>query len=180
MAAKENRRSQMTRLLLRTAFIELMQEKSPGKITIRELCERADLNRSTFYLHYTDPADLLLDIEQDVLAKTALAMKDIHTDPQTVRQVRTFLEYVQQNDMTFRTLLCRDDSERFRREFVKELRQIMAPNLPEYGGGRRAQYTLSFLMFGSLYVVIEWMQAGYPESAEQVARMLIELNKGVE
>ena len=41
MAVKNNRRAQMTRLLLRTALIELMQEKPFNEITIKEICEQA-------------------------------------------------------------------------------------------------------------------------------------------
>ncbi len=180
MQTKENRRTQMTKLLLRTALIELMQEKAIGQITIRELCEKADLNRTTFYLHYTDQQALLKDIERDVLEKTAEYMKNIHTDRRTVRLVTSFLEYVRKNDLTFRTLLCRDDSEHFRLAFVKELRGIMGGDLPEYGDEQKTRYVLSFLMFGSLYVVIEWMQNGYPETPQQIAEMLFYLTDSVD
>ncbi len=180
MQTKENRRTQMTKLLLRTALIELMQEKAIGQITIRELCEKADLNRTTFYLHYTDQQALLKDIERDVLEKTAEYMKNIHTDRRTVRLVTSFLEYVRKNDLTFRTLLCRDDSEHFRLAFVKELRAIMGGDLPEYGDEQKTRYVLSFLMFGCLYVVIEWMQNGYPETPQQIAEMLFYLTDSVD
>ena len=66
----ENRRTQMTKLLLRTALIELMQEKPITQITIRALCEKADLNRTTFYLHYTDQMALLEDVERQVMEQT--------------------------------------------------------------------------------------------------------------
>ena len=49
----------MTKLLFRTALIELMQEKPFHKITVKEICEQADLNRTTFYLHYSDQTQLL-------------------------------------------------------------------------------------------------------------------------
>ena len=54
MGKPESRRTQMTRRLIRTALIELMGEKTFERITIKELCERADVNRTTFYLHYSD------------------------------------------------------------------------------------------------------------------------------
>ena len=63
MEQKESRRVTMTKLLLKTALIELMQEKPFPQITIKELCERADLNRTTFYLHYADQTAVLREIE---------------------------------------------------------------------------------------------------------------------
>ena len=179
MAEKENRRTRMTRHLLRTALLELMQEKNLSQITIRELCEQADLNRTTFYLHYTDQTALLRDVEKEVLDQTRAYMKDIHTDRNTIRLVQTFLEYIRKNDLAFRTLLCRDDSEHFRRRFVIELRSLMAPDLPEYGTPRQTQYTLSFMMFGSLYLVIEWIGNDYQETAEEMARLIFRLTDAV-
>ena len=180
MSERQNRRTQMTKLLLRTALMELMEEKPISRITVRELCERADLNRTTFYLHYTDPMALLKDVEEDVLQKTIEHMQDIHTDRRTMKLVTAFLEYVKKQDLTLRVLLCRDDSETFRREFVHELQKVIGGDLPAYGDELRTRYVLSFLMFGSLYCMIEWMQNGYKETPEQMARLLLELNSSID
>ena len=75
MAVKNNRRAQMSRLLLRTALVELMQKKPFSEITIKEICEQADLNRTTFYLHYTDQSALLADVENEVYQKTLETLK---------------------------------------------------------------------------------------------------------
>ncbi|MBR0086605.1 MAG: TetR/AcrR family transcriptional regulator C-terminal domain-containing protein [Lachnospiraceae bacterium] len=174
-AEKENRRSRMTKQLLRRALLELMQEKPLSKITIREICEQADLNRTTFYLHYTDQTDLLKDIERDVLEQTKTAMQHIHTDLHTTDLVSAFLAYVRENDLAFRILFGRTDSERFRRAFVTELRQVMAPDLPEYGSETETGYVLTFMMYGSLYIIIEWMNNGYRESVEKTAELLFRL-----
>lgn len=176
----ENRRTQMTKLLLRTALIELMQEKPITQITIRALCEKADLNRTTFYLHYTDQMALLEDAERQVMEQTVEHMKHIHTDRRTTKLVLAFLEYVKKNDLMFRTLLCRDDSESFRRRFVEELRHLIGSELPMYGDDTRTQYVLSFLMYGSLYVIIHWIESGYKESTEQIAQLLFELSDSID
>ena len=56
---KENQRVKLTRQLLQNSLIELMQEKPIAKTTIKEICETADINRSTFYLYYADQYALL-------------------------------------------------------------------------------------------------------------------------
>ena len=63
----ESRRTQYTRRALRDALIELLADKPLARITVRELCERADVNRSTFYAHYPDLDSLLRDIEEDTI-----------------------------------------------------------------------------------------------------------------
>ena len=63
----ENRRVRMTKQLLKDALMELLEQKELTSITVTAICERADVHRSTFYKYYTDPADLMRDIEQDFL-----------------------------------------------------------------------------------------------------------------
>lgn len=64
---KVDTRVQYTRRRLRDAILEMLREKSIDKITIKEICEAAGLNRGTFYLHYDCPAALLSDIENQFL-----------------------------------------------------------------------------------------------------------------
>ena len=60
MAKKENDlRVRVTNMLIRRAFMELLKQKPLQNISIKELCEKAEINRGTFYAHYTDVYDLL-------------------------------------------------------------------------------------------------------------------------
>ena len=55
---RDDRRTQYSKRVIKESLFELMQEKPINKITVKELCERADVNRSTFYAYYTDIYDL--------------------------------------------------------------------------------------------------------------------------
>ena len=67
MKKKENQRIALTKRLLKESLIQLMVTKSVQNITVSELCELAEINRSTFYNHYGCPADVLRDIAADVI-----------------------------------------------------------------------------------------------------------------
>lgn len=58
MAKKEDRRIQKSRKAINKAFIELLEEKGFGAISVHDIAARADINRGTFYLHYQDKFDL--------------------------------------------------------------------------------------------------------------------------
>ncbi|MDD3220998.1 MAG: TetR/AcrR family transcriptional regulator [Clostridia bacterium] len=62
-----DRRVRKTRAQLRSGLAKLMQEKSVNEITVKELVEEVDINRSTFYLHYTDIRNMLEVIELELL-----------------------------------------------------------------------------------------------------------------
>ena len=58
-----------TRAVLRQGLVRLMAEKSIQDITVTELCAACDVNRGTFYLHYTDVFELLHSVEDELLAE---------------------------------------------------------------------------------------------------------------
>lgn len=63
----EDLRVVKTKNAIRTALFDLMSEKRLSKITISAVCEKASINRKTFYSHYRSPADVIEELENDVL-----------------------------------------------------------------------------------------------------------------
>ena len=55
-----------TRQALRTALMQLIQEKGFDSISVEEITDKANLGRATFYLHYKDKEDLLLEEFRDI------------------------------------------------------------------------------------------------------------------
>lgn len=63
---KEDRRIRRTKALLRQGLIQLMEQKDIKDISVRELSDLADINRGTFYLHYSDIYDMLNKMEDEL------------------------------------------------------------------------------------------------------------------
>ena len=55
----QDARVRYTKMMIRNSLLELLSTKPIAKITVTEICERAGINRATFYAHYTDPTDQL-------------------------------------------------------------------------------------------------------------------------
>ena len=68
----------LTRELLRRAFMTLLAEKPIEEISIKELCDLAQVNRSTFYAHYTDLRDLLRQIEDEMFEEFSQALDNLY------------------------------------------------------------------------------------------------------
>ena len=62
-----NRKIQMTKRLIRESLFECLKEKGINKITVSGLCEKADINRSTFYKYYGSQYDVIKEMEQEVI-----------------------------------------------------------------------------------------------------------------
>lgn len=64
---KIDRRVIYTKKAIRDSFISLQQEKPIEKISVTEICKLADINRGTFYSHYSDPYDLRRSLQQELV-----------------------------------------------------------------------------------------------------------------
>lgn len=67
--SKENQRVALTKRLLKDAVMELLKKKHISRISVSEVCQRAEINRTTFYRHYQTPHDILLEIELDFVKR---------------------------------------------------------------------------------------------------------------
>lgn len=69
-AGSGDRRTRYTRSVIRESLLELMKKTPFEKITVTEICRRAEINRGTFYLHYCDACDVLDDLLDEVFSDT--------------------------------------------------------------------------------------------------------------
>ena len=69
MNIKIDKRSQRTREALKKTLAQMMIKQNINDITIKNLVVLANINRSTFYLHYTDIFDLLQEMENDIISQ---------------------------------------------------------------------------------------------------------------
>ena len=74
---KIDRRIQRTRQSLRKALLELIKEKDYDEISIEEITERANVGRTTFYLHYKDKEDLLMEEFSAIMYERAQILSEI-------------------------------------------------------------------------------------------------------
>ena len=62
---KTDARVRYTRKVLREALFECLKEKRLNEVSVKEVCDRAELNRATFYKHYKDCYDMIEQLEQE-------------------------------------------------------------------------------------------------------------------
>ena len=74
---REYRSSVRSRRMLREAFLELLEEKEFGKITVTDIVNRADLNRSTFYAHYPDVSGIVEEIQDEIINRNMEMVRQV-------------------------------------------------------------------------------------------------------
>jgi AcrR family transcriptional regulator len=174
---KTDQRIRLTRTLLKNALVQLMQENHISKISVRALCETAGINRSTFYLHYTDPYDLLASVEKEVLdnLNQHLNLQSI-VDKQTLSsQVMTrVLDYVKENVDLFKALLSENCDYAFQRDLM-ELAQVLSSQPNQSLDQRTIGYVKDFCLSGTISVLQKWLQEGMQESTAQISEFIVQI-----
>lgn len=65
-----------TRAVIKKTLIEIMSEKEISKITVSELCEKAKINRKTFYRHYSEIADVTAELENETFEEISESFRN--------------------------------------------------------------------------------------------------------
>jgi len=77
-------RVRYTKMVIKNSFIKLLKKQPVNKITVKDVCELAEINRATFYKHYTDCFDLLKQIEDEMITDLDQLVQELphknHTD----------------------------------------------------------------------------------------------------
>lgn len=180
MNTKNNQRTRLSKILLKNALMDLLSEKgSVTKIPVRELCERADLNRSTFYAHYSEPKELLEEVEAELLDATREHLQKIgaENDIGAHRYLLSFLIYIKENDKPFRTLLIDAGDPEFRSKFMQQSIIQFVENLNISFPKDQEQYIYSYILNGSTGVIIQWMRSDYSIDENALVDLLFFINQ---
>lgn len=180
MNTKNNQRTSLSKILLKNALMDLLSEKgSVTKISVRELCERADLNRSTFYAHYSEPKELLEEVEAELLDATREHLQKIgaENDIGAHRYLLSFLIYIKENDKPFRTLLIDAGDPEFRSKFMQQSIIQFVENLDIAFPKDQEQYIYSYILNGSTGVIIQWMRSDYSIDENALVDLLFFINQ---
>lgn len=179
MNTKNNQRTRLSKMLFKNALMDLLKEKgSVAKISVRELCDRAELNRSTFYAHYQEPNDLLIEIETELLDATEEHLKKIgaENDIGAHKYILSFLQYIRQNDKPFRALLIDSTDPEFRSRFMQQSIIQFVDNLRIVLPKELEQYIFSYILNGSTGIIIQWIRSDYAADENEIVNLLFSIN----
>ena len=171
-------RAQKTQKSITDAFFRLRAHKPLEKLTVRELCREAPVNRSTFYAYYNDVQELLHEIENDVLSQIPVSkqLPAMTTDnKEFLRLLEKLFSYVKQNERLFKALIIKTDSNAFTRKLVETILR----SYPKDTAGKSEvilNYGYIYAIYGAIGVLMEWILTGFPVSEKVFARIVLEMS----
>lgn len=175
---KNDQRTRITKLLIRKAFTELLRQKPIQSISITELCSVAEINRGTFYSHYTDIYDLLEKIEKDMMSDFQKALNPLlnsEKDDLTPLKITTSIfKCLKENADICTVTLGAYGDKNFASQLLNIGREKVMESYSKYFIGatsKQIEYYYSFVSSGCIGLLEKWLMDGMTSSAEEVAQV---------
>ena len=178
-----------TAVKMNKALIELLEKKDFEYITIKEICEKAGVNRSTFYLHYENTTDLLNETTQYItdnfLSYFSTGEKNFSYDFEhcdlhnlfliTPEYILPYLSYVKDNQRVFKTALRQFGTMNFDAVYKKMFIYIFDPILKRFDfPEKERKYVMKFYLTGITAIVGEWLNDNCSLSEDDVSKIIME------
>lgn len=160
-------------MVIRESFIQLYAKKPISQITVKEICERSGINRSTFYRNYIDVYDVKEQIENEFLLLFHEFMQGKRTE-NAEESIRKILQLMKENQKRYIALhkipsekmltLSMDESFKDGKQYYQQ----QAPHMTE----TELRWYHGYICGGCATVMLEWVKNGMKEPPEELARFL--------
>ncbi|MFD2656542.1 TetR/AcrR family transcriptional regulator [Gracilibacillus thailandensis] len=178
---KLDRRKKYTRMVLKDSLIQLMNEKTFSSITVKEVCALADINRSTFYTHFTDVHDLLYSIEEEIIEEMNKYLNAFNfiVEEESIQMTEQLLVYIKDRKEIFEALLENNTGTSFEKR-VMDIARLFLINKTDTANIDAASYLSTFIVSGAIHVIKDWLLNDQTQSPKQMAELISQFcNKGL-
>ncbi len=187
---KTDRRVRRTQKLLQDALTALILEKGYAAITVQDILDRANLGRSTFYVHYRDKDDLMVSqFEQLKEMFEAFDAQDHPTDKRGSKPIAltpslAFFRHAGEQHQLYKALIGKQGGEVVQKYVYQYVSDLMrdhfkrrAPNEKNLAVPR--EIMAHHLVSSFLALLTWWLDHDMPYTAEQMDAMFQQLNKPI-
>ena len=180
MNQKNNQAYQNTHRKIKDCVLQSIQKKELSLITVSGLCAMAQINRSTFYAHFDDIYDVVSQIKDDLEKELLEMYREAEIQGTSASIVREYLLILLSHismHRRFYQVLLHDLNNPVMQNLLRLLKeQIIQPLFDELSISiSEGAYYFNFAVSGFIAVIRQWLDAGCPESPDQLSDILFEM-----
>ena len=176
-----------TAIKMDEALITLLEKKDFEYITVKEICEKAGVNRSTFYLHYENTADLLKETTRYIIDKhlayysaeaTSISLRYETCQRNelvfiTAEYLTPYLTFIKENQRLFKVAIKQFNTMNFGAVYEKMFTHIFNPILAKFNVPERERaYVMRFYLTGIFAIVMEWLDKNCSDDMNTVIKII--------
>lgn len=168
------------------ALLSLLLEKDFEYITVKDICARAGVNRSTFYLHYENTADLLAEAVAMIHERYQRTFPNLGLDSGTIagrskedlffisdQWLLPWLDFVKENRRVYKAIHTQADVFGVECAYRDYFQTVFSPVLFQYGvAAEKHEYMMAFYRHGLVAVMLRWVESDCRESTAEIAELI--------
>lgn len=168
-ADRLDRRVERTQRALREALIQLVRERGWSKVSVRDVCERADVGRSTFYVHFADKEELLISGFGDL--SRALRARLAPNGQEPLSYTVSLIEHARTYKELYRALVGRRTAVKVQHAFMAVVKELVTEDLVRAGVSARAvpEVAVSYIAGAFWETVWWWLEQRNPPPLRELA-----------
>lgn len=180
---KENQRVKLTKRIFKDTLIALLKEKAVHEIKVKELCDKAELNRTTFYKYYENIYDVLADVEYDVLKDSEECINEIEdiTESQIKNTLYKQLCNIQKNKDVYYLLLINSADNEFYGNLMKTTVDFLKKKTEQTNVdlGENYEYIFSYIIAGTIDIIKRWLYEDVGLDANHITNLIYDLSNKI-
>lgn len=169
------------------ALLEMLEKKEYELITVKDVCQKAGVNRSTFYLHYEYMDDLLQESYGYVMG---LFREKFNTDEMSSFDVANrplnelilvnekylfpYLQFIKENKRIFKVIYERAELFQTASIYRELFERVLNPIMERFGSPKEDnEYMMEYYVHGCMALIMKWVGKGCKEDFEVIIKLLI-------
>lgn len=173
----EDLRVQKTIEAIKNTFEELICEKDFEKITVKELCDRARINKKTFYTYYPTLEDLLGELQMQMSAEYIEQIKDLKLPEDIDKLTRAFFEYSAKQGRAYEKITISGSYGYIRQKMINNVKNETWSKSARFNNmdGFSRNILIEYLNTTTLNIYKEWVEKGKKKPLEEVIELSVKL-----
>ena len=170
---KKSAKTEQTKQNLKDAFWQIYAEKDLSEITVKEITDKAGLNRGTFYAYFQDLPDILQQIEDEFIDRFVERLSSAMTAFEGMNPIDSneelLLDLYRDHNSPTGILIWKRANYRFILKVKSALKTVFQKYLPEnIINHPDYEYVIEYLMAGQLAMISLWMKKGQDKTPEEM------------
>ncbi len=177
---RQESKYQYTASLMDEALLLLLEQKEYDLITVKEICQKAGVNRSTFYLHYESMNDLLEETVGMINDRFKASLSSVPDgDPSKVvltseKYRRPYLGFIKENMRAYKVIHQKDHLFNSQKTFESFYQSIFSPALTHFGVSEKdKKYVFAFYTQGTVAIIGKWLEDNCRDDIDMIIDLIM-------
>ncbi|WP_164848706.1 TetR/AcrR family transcriptional regulator [Paenibacillus sp. DCT19] len=175
---KLSQRVALTKRLIGEALLKMLETRNINKISIRELCQIAGVNRTTFYNHYGSQYDVLNEIAKTYIQSTSFTViNDIEAGKNIDECLSGILQYIKENVEFAKLVLDLKNYDLISHITISlpQFDSMVIKHLPDNLDLEEKKAIASYVQYGIVRLIKEWILSDCLKSPEEEAKLILKI-----